>query len=253
VASLRGCHGVFSLRGLCICASGDAAIALGALNKHPNTPICAIIKFKQGTEDFIPPCTQEPNEVQSIKVYLSQGHSWFLSTCLATDKRFSLGIMNRIGDSLFHSKANEPLVQALVAAGVKFVVIGGLAVSWYCPTRQADDMDLLIEPTVENSTRIANLLARLGNTGFGSEAFAKLGLQVPLKVQFYAELLTPQLGTATFREIEATAVDAKLFSIPVRLASVAVLVQMKKHAAASAAEQQAKHLNDIALLEQHAA
>jgi hypothetical protein len=52
--------------------SGGAAIALGALDLHPNAPICAIIYFKQGTEDFIPLTCNHPHVVQSNKVYLSQ-------------------------------------------------------------------------------------------------------------------------------------------------------------------------------------
>ena len=156
---------------------------------------------------------------------------------------------NRIGDNLVHFSANEELVRALSDAGVKFVVVGGLAVAWYCPERQADDMDLLVEPTAENSERIARALANLRIAGFFPESFARHGLQVPLKHIFYAELLTPQEDAPTFSEIEAGAADAKLFNIPVRLASVSALIEMKKRAVRSAPEQQEKHLKDIALLE----
>ena len=51
---------------------GSAAIAQEALCSYPHSPIYAIIYFIQGTEDFIAPCTQLPNVVQSNKVYLSQ-------------------------------------------------------------------------------------------------------------------------------------------------------------------------------------
>jgi len=100
--------------------------------------------------------------------------------------------MNRIGDNLVHFGANENIIRGLVDLGARFVVIGGLAVAWHCPERQADDMDLLVEPTLENSTRVFRALARLGLTGFSAESFAHLGLQVPLKQNHYAELLTPE-------------------------------------------------------------
>ena len=158
---------------------------------------------------------------------------------------------NRIGNNLVHFGANEELVRALSNAGVRFVVVGGLAVAWYCPERQADDMDLLVEPTSENSERIALVLTKLRIVGFSPESFAKPGLQVPLKQTFHAELLTPQQEAPTFSEIEAGAVDAKLFNIPVRLASVLTLIEMKKRAVQSATEQQEKHLKDIVLLEKH--
>lgn len=156
---------------------------------------------------------------------------------------------NRIGDNLVHFAANEVLVRALSAAGVQSIVVGGLAVAWHCSERQADDMDLLVNPTPENSERIYFVLVRLGLVGHTRDSFSRLGLQVPIKQTYYADLLTPQSGAASFAEIEATAVDARLFEIPVRLASVSALIAMKKLAAASAKEQRDKHLIDIASLE----
>lgn len=165
----------------------------------------------------------------------------------------TLGVMNRIGDSLFHTHGNELLIQALVNASVKFVVIGGLAVAWHCTSRQADDMDLLVEPTEDNSARVAHALTMLGHSGFSSSSFAGPGIQVPLKKSFYAELLTPRETGPSYSTIEATAADAKLFNIPVRVASIAMLIQMKRQSAESAVNQAAKHRGDIILLEQHAA
>jgi hypothetical protein len=159
---------------------------------------------------------------------------------------------NRIGDNLIHFGSNEALVRALTDVRAKFVVVGGLAIAWHCPDRQADDMDLLVEPTVENSALITRALGNLHLTGFSVTSFAKLGLQVPLKQTYYAELLTPQEGASSFSDIEARSIDARLFSIPVRLASVSTLLEMKKRAVASAEEQRDKHERDIELLEKHA-
>lgn len=157
--------------------------------------------------------------------------------------------MNRFGDNLVHFGPNEHIVRNLLDVGAKFVVVGGLAVAWHCRERQADDMDLLIEPTTENSSRVSQGLARLGLTGFGPESFARLGLQVPLKQNYYAELLTPEPTGLSYQEVESCAVDAKLFGMPVRVASVETLIQMKKRAAACAEGQCQKHEADIALLE----
>ena len=156
---------------------------------------------------------------------------------------------NRIGDNLFHFGANEELLRALLEEGVKLVVIGGLAIAWHCPERQADDMDLLVEPTVENSARIAKTLTKLQIAGFSSTSFSKPGLQIPLKHIYYAELLTPQQEAPSFSEVEAKAVDAKLFNLPIRLASISTLIGMKKRAIQSATEQLEKHAKDIELLE----
>jgi hypothetical protein len=156
--------------------------------------------------------------------------------------------MNRIGDNLVHFGANEAVVRALLDAGAKYVVVGGLAVAWHCAERQADDMDLMIDPTLENSATISKALAQLGLTGFTLESFARPGLQVPLKQNYYAELLTPEPGLS-YAEVETTAVSAKLFGLPVLVASVDALLQMKRRAVAAAEGQRLKHEADIALLE----
>ncbi|MBC7839439.1 MAG: hypothetical protein H7Y39_12465 [Nitrospiraceae bacterium] len=161
--------------------------------------------------------------------------------------------MNKIGDTLIHVGANEELVRAFAASDVEFVVIGGLAVAWYCADRQADDMDLLVNPTPENSARISRALDGLHMNGFTLVSFTKLGLQVPLKQLYYADLLTPQKNGLTYLEVANDAVDAKLFNIPVRLASVMSLIRLKEQAVASAEAQRDKHLEDIQRLKEHAA
>lgn len=156
---------------------------------------------------------------------------------------------NRIGDNLFHFGPNEELVRELVSANVKFVIIGGLAVAWYCPDRQADDLDCLVEPSLENSTRISVALTKLHLTGFSADSFTRPSLQVPLKNTYYAELLTPTREMPTYSEVAAEAVPAKFFDIPVLLASIPSLIAMKKAAISATSEQSEKHLNDIALLQ----
>ncbi len=163
--------------------------------------------------------------------------------------------MNKVGDTLIHNGANQELVQAFVNGGVEFVVIGGLAVAWYCADRQADDMDLLVNATPDNSARIAQALGTLSSLNancFTDKSFIRPGLQVPLKNYHYAELLTPKNGGPTYAEVADNAVEAKLFGIPVRLASVASLIQMKEQAAESAEAQRDKHIRDIERLRNHA-
>lgn len=163
--------------------------------------------------------------------------------------------MNRIGDTLICTGSNEEIIRAFVAAGVEFVVVGGLAVAWYCTDRQAGDMDLLVNATPENSARISRALgtlSTLASGAFSASSFARLGLQVPLKNHHYAELLTPEVGGPSYADVAKDSVDAKVFNIPVRLASVASLIQMKERAADSAGAQREKHIRDIERLRAHA-
>lgn len=160
--------------------------------------------------------------------------------------------MNRVGDTLLHFGPNEELIRGFTSENVEFVVIGGLAVAWYCSDRQADDMDLLVNPSNENSVRISRVLNGLRMRGYSEDSFTKPGLQVPLKQRHYAELLTPQIDGPTYSDVAEDTVDAKLFNIPVRVASAAVLFRLKEQAVASAEAQRDKHLEDIERLKKHA-
>lgn len=157
--------------------------------------------------------------------------------------------MNRIGDSLIHNGVNEGLIQAFVINNVEFVVIGGLAVAWYCSERLADDLDILVNLTPENSARIFRALGSLNIRGFSPDSFTKSGLQVPLKQFYYAELHTPLKDGVTYSEIATDAVNAKLFNIPIQLASVTSLILLKELAIVNCmSTEKEKHIKDIELL-----
>lgn len=156
--------------------------------------------------------------------------------------------MNRIGDTLIHTGANEALVEAFTSCGVEFLLVGGLAVAWFCSERQADDMDLLVSPTEENSRRVAAALTRLRVTGFDEQSFTRPGLQVPLKQTLYADLLTPETGAWTYERMQVNSVEGKLFQSSVRIASPETLIYLKERAIAASELGVAKHRQDIEML-----
>jgi hypothetical protein len=160
--------------------------------------------------------------------------------------------MNRVGNTLIHFGPNKDLLSAFVFCSVEFVLIGGLAVAWYCSERKADDMDLLINPTSENSARISRALQSLELQGFTDQSFTKPGLQVSLKQVHYAELLTPRREGPSYSEASEEAVDRSVFNIPVRIASPSSLIRMKQQAATSDERQREKHIADIQYLTKHA-
>lgn len=161
--------------------------------------------------------------------------------------------MNRIGDSLHHVGSNKDLISALIRHNVEFIVIGGLAVSWFCPERQARDMDLLVNPTPENSGRLAAALSDLRLTSFTEKSFAKRGVHAPLKGEFFADILTPKDGGPSYAESSAGAVQAKVFGIPILVASPSALIVLKREALSSLDAESQKHRSDIECLEKHAA
>lgn len=147
-----------------------------------------------------------------------------------------------------HWHSNEELVSALAAHDVDFVLIGGLAIAWYCAARQADDMDLLVAPTVENSQRIYDALGSLSLANFAVDSFAKNEVRAKIKDRYYAELLTPAAGGPTFEEITQSAEPAMLLGIPVRVPSREMLVRLKLHAIRAQHDGHDKHLADVELL-----
>ena len=153
--------------------------------------------------------------------------------------------VHRFHDNLTHWHSNEELVRALVAEGVDFVLIGGLAVAWYCESRQADDMDLLVAPTPENSERIHRALVSLNMSNFDVASFAKPAVQVQLEQRYHAKLLTPAAGGPHYAEIVQSSAPAKLLNVPIRVPSREMLVRMKLWAIAANHDGRETHLADV--------
>jgi hypothetical protein len=160
--------------------------------------------------------------------------------------------MNRIGDNLFCTGSNEEIVKAFSAFEVELILVGGLAVSWYCSSRKADDMDILVNPTKENSEKITNALGSLRLNGFTSDSFARPGIHAPIKQFYYCDIITPARSGLTFEYLMKSSIMGKLFNIPVNIPSVENLIKMKESAVASTENELNKHQRDIVLLRQHA-
>jgi hypothetical protein len=156
--------------------------------------------------------------------------------------------VHRFSDNLTHWQSNEELVRALVAHNVEFVLIGGLAIAWYCDSRQADDMDLLVSPTLENSRHIYAALVSLNLSDFAVDSFAKTAVQARIKGRYYAELLTPATDGPAYGEVVKSSAPASLLGVPVRVPSREMLVRLKLYAIAAKHDGRDKHLSDVELL-----
>lgn len=156
--------------------------------------------------------------------------------------------MHRFNDNLVHWNSNAELLQALVANGADFILVGGLAVAWHCESRRADDMDLLVAPTLENSHRIHAALLSLNLSSFESDSFAKPAVQARLTQRYHALLLTPSVGGPDYSEVVQSAEPAKLLEVPIRVPSRGMLVRLKLHALAAKYDGREKHLADVELL-----
>lgn len=160
--------------------------------------------------------------------------------------------MNRIGNNLVCTKSNKEIVEAFSTHNVEFMVLGGLAVSWHCSSRAADDMDLIVNPTNENSNKVFRALTSLDISCITHDSFAKPGIQVSLKRQHYADILTPAHNGLTFADIANGSIAGNLFNIPVHIPSIETLIRLKEHVIATMEEELQKHQQDIELLNNNA-
>lgn len=141
---------------------------------------------------------------------------------------------------------NQPLVEALVRVGARFLVVGSGALRWHIPERPigSNDLDVLIESTVTNAAKVISALAAIGLTGpeLTPERLAQArNTQVSLKVGgVWADVITnPELP---FQEHWERAEDATLFGLSVKVASLETLRLLL------AASPEPKHAEDRALL-----
>src|SRR3954452_9946505 len=88
---------------------------------------------------------------------------------------------------------NVPLVEGLAPQGVRFLVVGGLAVHHHAPERQADDLDLLVAQTLESARGVTAALLSIGiRPEFTEEQFVNARkVRIELKRgALYADILT---------------------------------------------------------------
>jgi len=112
---------------------------------------------------------------------------------------------------------------------VRYVLIGGAAVILHGVLRVTKDVDVLIEPTVDNATRALRALRGLG-FGFARELDPKLVATRPFTIvgdSPRVDLLTVACGVA-YDEAIRTCVPIRIEGVPVPLADVETLIRTKR-------------------------
>ena len=138
---------------------------------------------------------------------------------------------------------NSYLLEEFHRQGVRFLVIGGLAVQFYAPEREADDLDLMLDPAPDNAVRVlASFVALRLNSSFDASALQRPKAQIQLKQHHYADLLTPDSDINFAQEWE-NASACRVNGVPVRVASRELLIRMQSR------RKDRKHEGDLKLLE----
>jgi len=129
---------------------------------------------------------------------------------------------------------------------VRFLLIGGHAISIHARPRHTEDLDLLIEPTRANAGRV---LATLADFGFGDVAPAAELLSRPEKVfmlgrrPYRIDLLT-RIDGVTFRQAWRNHLKVPLAGVQVPVIGRAALIRNKLAAG------RPKDLADVVMLEE---
>ena len=136
------------------------------------------------------------------------------------------------------------LLATLNEHGVRYVVIGGVAVGAHGYVRATEDLDIVPEPTAENADRLARALAELEATLplSGGRPFRAAGdvIAISRGRSLTADTRHGGLdvvqrvpGVPAFEELDRSAVDTELLGVLVRICDLEHLRQMK-HARGSA-------------------
>jgi hypothetical protein len=134
---------------------------------------------------------------------------------------------------------------ALIARRVRFVLVGGHAVAGYGEPRLTEDLDVFVEPTLENARRLREALF---DFGFGAVAPAVKELAKPDRIfmlgrkPWRIDVLTGIDGV-TFPEAWVSRVEAEFVAAPLYVIGRDALIANKRAAARD------KDLLDVAVLE----
>lgn len=138
----------------------------------------------------------------------------------------------------------EGLLRSLNDHNVRYVLIGATAFPVYGYARATLDVDIFIEPTLENASRAHAALAAFGYDL--SEVSAQDLLQTKVLIrQYLVEAdIHPFVAGVSFDEVWRGRVQDKIGDTPVAVASLDDLIRMKQAAGRS------KDLEDLRVLRQ---
>jgi hypothetical protein len=130
------------------------------------------------------------------------------------------------------------LVAALNAGGIRYVVIGGIAVSAHGHVRATEDLDIVPDPDAENLDRLGNVLVQLDAR---LEANRDRGIDPAIRQQLYRganltvttalgdlDIVQRLPGIPNWPELERDAEETSLADIPLAVCSRAHLIAMKR-------------------------
>lgn len=136
----------------------------------------------------------------------------------------------------------QAILGELVAGGVEFILIGGVAVGYHGHVRATKDLDIVPAPNSENLERLAAVLTALEAQIEGAEDFDHGELLDPLDPALLGQggnwVLSTRLGrldlmqwigeTPLWRELSPGAIADRIADLPIKVVSYEDLVRLKE-------------------------
>ena len=130
--------------------------------------------------------------------------------------------------------ANAWLLGALNNHAAEYMVVGGLAVKFYCPERTVRDLDLLVNATQENLLKAGNALRQLELEGLVSPQelqrslhFKGHGKVLRLRAVMCADVFLAKRGY-DFDSVYASTIKHRVSGQPVSIISISDLITYKE-------------------------
>ena len=121
-------------------------------------------------------------------------------------------------------------IELLNSRRVDYVIVGAHSLAFHGRPRYTGDLDVLIQPTEANATKLVELLQDFGftNAGFVPSVFTQAEQVIQLgRPPNRIDLLTSLTGVATI-DAFASKVSAEIDGIPVFVLSKEMLIQNKR-------------------------
>ena len=132
------------------------------------------------------------------------------------------------------------ILRGIKEAGIRHVVVGGVAANAHGSPRITMDVDICYEPSSENRERLARLLARWHAYLRGVEPGLPLLLDARALLDSPVLTLTTDLGDVdvmhqvegigAYQKVEAASVDGTMLGVPIKVLALDALISAKKAA-----------------------
>ena len=139
----------------------------------------------------------------------------------------------------------KEFLQALLSRNTRFLLIGAHALAFHVEARLTEDLDVFIEPTEENGSRVLLALAYFGFTAVGANAadFAATNRVFMIGVKPWRIDILTGIDGVTFEEAWASREQVNFHGITLQVIGKAALLKNKK------ASNRKKDQVDVAMLE----